>query len=355
MSNPFDAKAILDALRPSLTGLRGRAIVPEGVQPPSTQSPLGVLAGFVSDNATGPTTVWSGKGFNIVELPNRNMETPPNTPKFQVKLNAYTETLTFTRFENDEPAPNRGNSQPDMDIRAIQYFQSIADAVTKGGIHAETGMWLMVPDPKVPGPGGGPMLARLGVIPHGDSILCQGFSIGQRLENTPPQFEDADTTPFTLDANGNRVNDASAPYLQIIQSAPLPPGITPAIVRNPNVLLQQHLAGTTVLEMDVLILSANPIAGIDGVQGTFEQVGKAGGIVNIPFVVKNANSNSMTCIFWLEKVRDDATGEEFLQVQYSQTVILDFQVLGANGTPVDIKWPHVSVATLREPGAPALP
>jgi len=354
MAEKLDEKSILDALQPSLTGLRPSKPALEApleavaIEP----SPLGVLAGFVSPNATGAITVWSGKGFNIVELPNRNMMTPPSNPKFQVKLNAYREQLTFTRFAGDAPAPNRGNIQPDIDIRAIQYFQSIEDE-SGGGIHAETGMWLLVPDPQLKGPPGEPMVARLGVVPHGDALLCQGFRIAH-LSEKPPIFEVADTTPFTLDANGARINDTSANYLQVIEATPRPPGITPQIVRDPNLLLAQHLAGTRVLEMDVLVISANPIAGIDGVDGVFQQIGAKASIANIPFVVNNANSNSMTCIFWLERVRLQ-TGEEFRQLQYSQTVILDFPVLAANGQPSGIKWPHVSVATLREPGAPALP
>ena len=44
----------------------------------------------------------------------------------------------------------------------------------------------------------------------------------------------------------------------------------------------------------------------------------------------------MSAIFWVEKV-EDATGNVFMQLQYTQTVILDF---------IGIKWPHISVATL---------
>jgi hypothetical protein len=61
-----------------------------------------------------------------------------------------------------------------------------------------------------------------------------------------------------------------------------------------------------------------------------------GGIVNIPFVTVNANATRMSSTFWIETVqRKD--GSQFLQLQYTQTVILNF---------LDIDWPHVSVATL---------
>lgn len=64
--------------------------------------------------------------------------------------------------------------------------------------------------------------------------------------------------------------------------------------------------------------------------------GSAGGVQNIPFVVTNANVVSMTAVFWIEKVADPLLGE-FLQLQYTQTIILDF---------LDILWPHINVATL---------
>jgi hypothetical protein len=62
----------------------------------------------------------------------------------------------------------------------------------------------------------------------------------------------------------------------------------------------------------------------------------SGGITNIPFVVQNANATQMDAIFWIEKVLQP-DGSTFMQLQYTQTVILNF--LGIN-------WPHVSVATL---------
>jgi hypothetical protein len=61
-----------------------------------------------------------------------------------------------------------------------------------------------------------------------------------------------------------------------------------------------------------------------------------GGIFNIPFVQKNANPTSLVAIFWIEKVKQ-ADGSTFMQLQYTQTVILNF--LGIN-------WPHISIATL---------
>jgi len=47
----------------------------------------------------------------------------------------------------------------------------------------------------------------------------------------------------------------------------------------------------------------------------------------------------MSAIFWIETVTPPDGEHEFLQLQYTQTVLLNF-----NG----LSWPHVSVATLRK-------
>ena len=60
------------------------------------------------------------------------------------------------------------------------------------------------------------------------------------------------------------------------------------------------------------------------------------GILNIPFSVSNAKPLQLDAMFWIETVRQP-DGTSFMQLQYSQTVLLTF--LGIN-------WPHVTVATL---------
>jgi hypothetical protein len=50
----------------------------------------------------------------------------------------------------------------------------------------------------------------------------------------------------------------------------------------------------------------------------------------------NAAANSLAANYWIETVMN-RDGTRFLQLQYSQTVILDF--FGLN-------WPHITVATL---------
>jgi hypothetical protein len=50
---------------------------------------------------------------------------------------------------------------------------------------------------------------------------------------------------------------------------------------------------------------------------------------------QNANASFMSAISWIERVQ--GPNGTFLQLQYAQTVLLDFKGL---------RWPHVSVATL---------
>lgn len=295
--------------------------------------PLGLLAEL-------PGT-WAGKGLNVMALPTAEPDT-----KFRVKLNAFQESLTFNdigaQIPNRANVPNPlGAIQPDIDLFGLHYLQMIDDSNGEGPLHLETGIWLNVP--ATTNPPADPTVVRLASIPHGDSVLAQGSAF---VVKGGPQIGVADATPFTLNpATGARINDTSAPYLAPYTNAVPPPGIPTAAILNPNVLLQSAIAGQTIAKTVVLIVNASPVGGINDSPVT-PQPGPDGGIVNIPFVVRNANANSMSSIFWIEWVQN-ADGNHFLQLQYTQTVILDFPVPGPDGkTMIDIKWPHISVATL---------
>ncbi|MEO6733634.1 MAG: heme-binding protein [Ferruginibacter sp.] len=277
---------------------------------------------------------WVGKGFNLIALPDFHNKKP-----FRLMLNTTIETLEFKPIT--APIPNRGNTQDDITFLGLTYVQKVNDAITSETLHLESGMWLnLSANPKQPNAS----VVRMSTIPHGNSLLAQGPSL---VDDGPPIIGDADATPFFLDANGNRVNDPNEQYLLPYKNAPLPPGIARAAVLNPNIILRdaikaQEAEGRKVVRTVVLFVHATPVGGING---TTPPQGKDGGIVNIPFVVTNANANSMSAIFWIETVQN-ADGSQFMQLQYTQTVILDFPVIGANGQPFDIRWPHISVATM---------
>lgn len=275
---------------------------------------------------------WVGNGFNLVALPNGQNK---NTPlPFFLKLNTTKEILQFSPIGG--LIPDRGFSQGDIFYVGLHYLQQVSDNITNEGMHIEPGLWLNLPATTAPSAVAG--VARLGTIPHGNALLAQGPLInGGKSFAGPPKFVVEDSTPFTINvATGARVNETNATYLAAYQHpVNLPPGITAAIVANPNIVLQNALTGQTVINTTVIQVSANPVGGIQGTPITKTPT-LEGNIGNIPFITTNANANSMSAILWIEVVTNPSVGQ-FIQLQYSQTVILEF---------AGIKWPHISVATL---------
>jgi hypothetical protein len=117
------------------------------------------------------------------------------------------------------------------------------------------------------------------------------------------------------------------------RTRPLPIGITQEIVDNPNVLLSEALADGANQGFKILqALTIQVDAAISGADGQTPP----GAIGEIPFLGPNAEVASVSATFWLEQIAN-STGATFLQLQYSQTVMLNF-----NG----LSWPHVTVGTL---------
>jgi hypothetical protein len=251
-----------------------------------------------------------GTGFNVISRPDKHEEKP-----FFLQLSSTLETLEFHGI--GAPIPNRGSAQDDIFFRGVHYFQQISDAVTHGGLHLETGMWLDVP--ATTAPSAPESIVRLATIPHGDVLLAQGSAL---TVPSGPRIDPADSTPITHDT-GAPVTDPD--YLAPFTTTALPPGIPAEAVRNPNVVLTEAIKDQKITETVVLSISTTEAVG-----------GTAGGIQNIPFVVANANATSMSAIFWIEKVDDPEIGE-FVQLQYTQTIMLNF---------LGIDWPHINVATL---------
>ena len=154
------------------------------------------------------------------------------------------------------------------------------------------------------------------------------------FENRDP----VDSTPFTLDSGtGARKNDTNPQYLAPFQSTPLPPGKPAGSIANPNLVLTEAIKSRKIVNTVVLFVSADPVGDINGTPiAPPSTPNDIGGIVNVPFVIKNSNANSFSAIFWIETV-EQSSSYRFLQLQYTQTVILDF---------TGLKWPHISVATL---------
>lgn len=275
---------------------------------------LGLLAEF--------TGTWVGAGFNLIARPDRQ-----NGQIFLLMLNGTIETLELTPIGG--AVPDRGSQQGDIFIHGLHYLQRVSDLETHAPLHIEPGFWLHVPPTS--DPPAGDTYVRLSTIPHGDSLVAQSVLAAE--VPGPPVLSPVDSLPFNivpgvpipgLNQVPNPPLNAPLGYLDAYLNPQLPTGVvtkaSPAeVVRNPVVLLQEAIAGQNIVNTVVIeVSSANQ-----------------GGIVNIPFVVKNADTVQMDSIFWIETV--DTGQSTFQQLQYVQRVILDFD---------GIHWPHFSIATL---------
>jgi hypothetical protein len=292
-------------------------------------NPLGPLA-----NLEG---TWTGQGFNTIWRPNQVglPGQPANQDRF-LELNLTTETLTFTRIPGE--ITNRGFLQPDIQMFGLTYLQQITDSIANVGIHVEPGIWATVP--LTTQPPEGPTVVRMASIPHGTTMNAQGQSL---VVNGGPQIDPVIITPFVI---GNPAQTVQFPESNLsiptLFRSPQPPQlseISQTMVDNPNSVLKAAIQGQTITQTTVLSVSttaALPMVGGGTDNTAFLQGLPANPPTNPP--LSNAQSALVTAIFWIESVAASAVSPAFLQLQYTQTVLLNF-----NG----LSWPHVSVATLR--------
>lgn len=179
--------------------------------------------------------------------------------------------------------------------------------------------------------------------------------------------------PFTL--NTRTPFDTSPP------EAPLPATIDGVpmqdVINDPILLLQKEVQtlvdyGYTFEGTSLNVATTSPLtflknanSGAAGptVQVTVPQFG--GGIENIQFLIgespvvsgktqlrENAETAVVYATFWIEKVSHKTSGHTFMQLQYTQLVVLNFPIFHLlNQQPpvyVNLGWPHITVATLRK-------
>ena len=268
---------------------------------------------------------WSGHGFNLIARP----DFEGNNDIF-LELNPTDENLRFSAIGGS--IPNRGSAMDDIELFGMHYLQQISDSGTGGAIHIEPGIWLNVPATTQPAEPA--TVVRLATIPHGTAILVQGAS--SHL-NGPPVIGHANTVPFTIGGAEPPAGTANSfPEYNLgtpsqFRTTPTPAHVTQAAVTNPNSVLASAMAGQTITGTTVLHISTttNPA------NRTF------GGAENIPFVQTNANVGHVRATFWIETVEfpPPNNNRHFLQLQYTQTVLLNF---------LGLSWPHVTVATLKK-------
>src|SRR5271157_1360957 len=115
---------------------------------------------------------WEGKGFNLIARPDFVQKS-----NLFLQLNETHETLKFDPIGS--PIPNRGFGQPDISLAGLTYLQKIHDAANGGALHIEPGIWITQPNAAYPpeaAAAGQQLIARMGTIPHGNSLLAQGIA-----------------------------------------------------------------------------------------------------------------------------------------------------------------------------------
>jgi len=298
----------------AMTSVSGR------IAPLPVVDPLGPLADL-------PGT-WVGTGFNQIWRPFHGSQ-----DRF-LELNETMETFQVDEIPGD--IPNRGLLQGDINVHGVRYLQQIQDVHVLGpngkpaGIHIEPGIWLSIP--LTANPQDAPTVARMAGIPHGTTLVAQGSALP--VINAAPPIAPASITPFTIapphtpvpfpETNLGIATTFRTPSADI-------PRVTQAMVNNPNIVLTDGLAGKNVIATTTLKVSTAPL----------NPPSTGGGTSNIAFLQgaaggPNAQSVQVDATFWIETIKE-ATGATKLQLQYTQTVLLNF-----NG----LSWPHVSVATL---------
>lgn len=268
----------------------------------STVAELGPLADLVG--------TWVGAhGWTV-------MAVPSGEKGFRLIVRPYVEVVTFEPI--GAPVPNRGGPVPDLFIAGLLYQTRVADRVTQEPLHLENGMWLNLGETQTPS------IVRQASIPHGDVLLALGSA---SVQSGPPSIPTIDAVP---NAGPHMPLGYTDPYLRPVPSPEVGGGsFTPA---SPNAALQSAIEGQQIVSTTTLTLSTE----------------QGGGVLNIPFVDKQAKVPQFTCSFWIETVKDPSTGDEVQQLQYSQQANVEF--LQSFGGPEGelIMWPHVNVNTLRK-------
>jgi hypothetical protein len=346
--------------------------------PTAPPPPLGPLSAFVGD--------WVGNGLNTIFRPNNSVTPTPLPVPFPgsdniLELNLTSESLSFSPRLGS--VPNRGTTpQGDIFLNGVPYLQTINDITIHGesvGIHVEPGLWMHVPSTNVPPLG--ETVVRMASIPHGTTIEAQGTFLSVA---GPPTINPVDITPFQTGNPANKIPfpsqtaaNPNTPRIPQDLSTFIAAGtITQALLNDPNTLLRNHISKQTITNTVVIIISTAP----PPPPNLF-----GGGTDNIAFLLgqpaataPNAQAVQMTAIFWIETVEEKIlvppyhVGEppfaikakpsvpgqrvptfsvtppfdlempreitvRFPQIQYTQTVMLNFNTL---------TWPHVSVNTL---------
>ena len=317
------------------------------IRPPISQEqtddlgPLALLPG-----------TWKGEvtGWNMIALPFAT-QPPPAGFNYRILMNQYAEELKFdfvaTGVPNRGIRRNGGTTDADQFLVTLDYQQKIHQIAVddfpesdkrgglgpdEGAIHHEPGLFLHMTNENT----NDLDIARLGTIPHGNSFLA----LGKSDEHAgPPQIPSLNGLPIGIsqDVENSRY---LGPYKHYVDNPfvggppPPPPGFPGFHPLDLNEILKfannnVNIVKTTVLHFDSTVQKA--------------------GVVNIPFIEKQADAEVVQSTFWIQELADkDAKGNPKLRLQYSQVVMLDFFQIPGGAEGELIRWPHVSINTMEK-------
>jgi hypothetical protein len=349
---------------------------------------------------------WEGEGFNLIARP--DLEGNAN---LYLQLNQTRETTRFDVITSAIPNRGFGQDDIELFgltyLQKISEPFTGGALHIEPGVWVTQPATTYPPETAPPG---AQLVFRQGSIPHGSSLLAQG--IAQPFSGPPTlktasaeyafsEFPSFNSTPFAtlptappiLHAAGSSEtlspaappgltqydlsvpDSATNPRTPFGTNPPLPPLPTHIngvpmqhVVNDPVTLLQavirEQVSDGYCFEGTVLNIAtqasikffANPNSKAGDPTVVVNPTNGAGGIENILFLEggdpvgpkgPNADAALVYATFWIEKITHPKH-RGFMQLQYAQMVILNFQRLTALPKTVNVGWPHVSIATLRK-------
>lgn len=281
-----------------------------------------------------------GHGWNMIALPFISPEFKFN---YRLLLNQYNETLTFTiadRFVKNrgistiDPPTNTDQATSALDYEQLVSQTAAADFPVSGlagnpgtGIHHEPGLWLVMSQVD----NGRNDISRLASIPHGDSLLALGagntYTGGPRYPAQLSGLPSGASQQMVADGYLQPYDHFEANPFKGDVIDPAFPGFNP---KQPLELLKTAMPGTPKQTTEIRVST------------TIE----SGGILNIPFITRQANATQMNSTFWIVELQETrADGAPRRIMQYVQVVMLEF-FERHDGLPGLAKWPHVSINTM---------
>jgi hypothetical protein len=269
----------------------------------------------------------SGTGWNVIAVPVVDAANPRQG--FVLEVIPYYEKLSFKPAlvaQNRGPAFIGARNEYNA---ALVYEQSIfsdcpgdpASVCAQRGfpkdslIHRETGMLMNMTGAQV----GSLPIVRMGQIPHGNSILCLGNA--NSTKGQAPHIPMSSIAPFSA------------------TTQPLPLGYGEILYN------EQQFPTFDQSNPNAQLVAAN--AKIDEFKSVTHialssMTHEGGGVLNIPFLRDHVSTQQVSVDYWLSIYHDPVLKSDYFQLQYSQTIILNFP----DSSGQLVSWPHVTVNTL---------